>query len=151
MRLVAESVIAYPLAPGAPVADRRPGDARVRETAFDLRLGALLVGELGYGGSMRVGLRYFDGCPSWRVAEDRLRQVLKELGHPEVSIVLERVETLERAQEVRFRGSPTVLIDGEDPLLDEDAPVGLACRLYRTEEGTEGSPSLGQLREALGA
>jgi hypothetical protein len=114
-------------------------------------VGALLVVEPGYGGSVRVGLRYFDGCPSWRVAEDRLRQVLEEIGRPDVSIQLERVETLERAQEVAFRGSPTVLVDGEDPFLDESAPVGLACRLYRADEGTEGSPSLDQLRAALGA
>ena len=100
---------------------------------------------------MRVGLRYFDGCPSWRVAEDRLRQVLEELGRPDVGVALERIETLERAQEVAFRGSPTVLVDGDDPFLDEGTPVGLACRLYHTEEGTEGAPSLGQLREALGA
>lgn len=100
---------------------------------------------------MRVGLRYFDGCPSWRVTEDRLRQVLEELGLRDVSIELERVETLERAEDAGFRGSPTVLVDGEDPFLDEGAPVGLACRLYRTEDGTEGSPSLGQLRAALGA
>jgi hypothetical protein len=78
---------------------------------------------------MRVALRYFDGCPSWRVAEDRLRQVLEEFGRPEVSIVLEGVETLQRAQEVAFRGSSTVLVDGENPFLDEGAPVGLACRL----------------------
>jgi hypothetical protein len=100
---------------------------------------------------VRVVLRYFDGCPSWRIAEDRLREVLEEIGRPDVSIELERVETLERAQEVAFRGSPTVLVDGEDPFLDEGAPVGLACRLYRTEEGTKGSPSLGQLRAAFGA
>ena len=68
-----------------------------------------------------------------------------------MSIELERVETLKRAQEVAFRGSPTVLVNGEDPFLDEGTPVGLACRLYNTEQGTEGSPSLGHLREALGA
>lgn len=97
---------------------------------------------------MHVELRYFDGCPNWRVAQDRLRHALDGLGI-EAAIALVRVETPERAQEVSFRGSPTVLIDGDDPFLDEAATVGLACRIYRTEQGSEGAPSLDQLREAL--
>lgn len=102
----------------------------------------------GYHRSMRVVLRYFDGCPNWRVAQERLRQVLDELG-TDAAIELETVETPERAQELAFRGSPTVLIDGMDLFLDETAPVGLACRIYRTDEGTQGAPSLSQLRVAL--
>jgi hypothetical protein len=98
---------------------------------------------------MRVGLRYFDGCPNWRVAEARLRGVLTELGSPEVEIELERVETPEQAQAVAFRGSPTVLVDGEDPFLDDAAPVGLMCRIYATPDGPQGAPSVDQLRAAL--
>jgi hypothetical protein len=98
---------------------------------------------------MRVGLRYFDGCPNWRVAEQRLRGVLTELGSPEAEIELERVETPEQAQAVAFRGSPTVLVDGEDPFLDDAAPVGLTCRIYATPDGPQGAPSVDQLRAAL--
>lgn len=100
---------------------------------------------------MRVTLRYFDGCPNWRVAQERVRQVLDEVGAPEVPIELERIETPERAQEVAFRGSPTVLIDGRDPFLDDDAPIGLMCRVYTTPEGLAGAPTLSQLRAALRA
>jgi hypothetical protein len=89
-----------------------------------------------------VVLRYFDGCPNWRVAEERLRQMLAKVGRAGVPVELERVETPERAQAVAFRGSPTVLVNGVDPFLDEDAPVGLACRIYLTEEGPQGVPSL---------
>ena len=98
---------------------------------------------------MRVAIQYFDGCPSWRVAEERLRDVLGELGMPDLIIERERVETLERAQELRFRGSPTVLIDGTDPFLDESAPVGLSCRLYRTGSAPEGAPRVAELRRVL--
>ena len=98
---------------------------------------------------MRVGVRYFDGCPNWRVAEERLREVLAEVGSSDVEVELERVETPEQAQAVAFRGSPTVLVDGEDPFLDEAAPVGLMCRIYATPDGPQGAPSLGQLRAAL--
>lgn len=31
----------------------------------------------------------------------------------------------------------------------ESAPVGSACRLYQTEVGVEGAPSVGQLARAL--
>jgi hypothetical protein len=98
---------------------------------------------------MRLGVRYFDGCPHWRLAEERLRQVLAELGPADVEVELERVETPEQAEAVAFRGSPTVLVDGEDPFLDDDAPVGLMCRIYRTPDGPQGAPSLDQLRAAL--
>jgi hypothetical protein len=50
---------------------------------------------------------------------------------------------------MQFRGSPTVLVDGRDPVLDRDAPVGLSCRVYRTVDGLAGSPTLEQLVAAL--
>jgi hypothetical protein len=98
---------------------------------------------------VRVGLRYFDACPSWRVADQRLSLVLAEFGRPDLVIEHERVESPERAHEIDFRGSPTVLIDGADPFRDHSAPIGLSCRLYRTEGVTEGAPSLEQLRAVL--
>ena len=42
-----------------------------------------------------------------------------------------------------------MLVDGRDPFADPDAPVGLACRLYRTEEGLAGSPTVEQLLAVL--
>ena len=100
-------------------------------------------------GGVRVDIRYFDGCPSWGVAEERLHHVLTELGWQELVIERECVESPERAGAIGFRGSPTVLIDRAGPFLDETAPVGLSCRLYRTEGVTEGAPSLAQLRAVL--
>ena len=38
--------------------------------------------------SLRVTLRYFDGCPHWRTLHDRLRQVLREEGLTDVEPVL---------------------------------------------------------------
>jgi hypothetical protein len=98
---------------------------------------------------MRVGVRFFEGCPNWRVAEERLREVLAEIGASDVAVELERVDTPEQAQAVAFRGSPTVLVDGEDPFLDEAVPVGLMCRIYPTPDGAQGAPSVEQLRAAL--
>ena len=98
---------------------------------------------------MKITLRYFDGCPNWRLAEARLRRVLAAVGAPSAELALERVETPEDAERMGFLGSPTVLVDGDDPFAGEGLPVGLACRVYRTERGPEGAPSEAQLRAAL--
>lgn len=98
---------------------------------------------------MDVALLYFDGCPSWRTTEELLRQVMEELGLGADRLVLRRVESPEEAVAVAFHGSPTVLVDGEDPFAGPDAAVGLACRVYSTEDGPAGSPTRRQLAEAL--
>jgi hypothetical protein len=98
---------------------------------------------------LRITLRYFEGCPNWRVAEARLRRVLGEADSSTTEIVLERVESPEEAERLAFRGSPTILVDGLDPFAEDGAPVGLACRMYRTERGLDGAPSEAQLRRAL--
>ncbi len=98
---------------------------------------------------MNVTLQYFDGCPSWRLADERLREALREAGADGSAITYEKIETPEQAEEAGFRGSPTILVDGRDPFADEDAPVGLSCRIYQTDAGPAGAPSLSQLVVAL--
>lgn len=93
-------------------------------------------------------LRYFDGCPNWQIAREQLKDALRALGRDD-QVELERVESDEEAERLSFRGSPTILIDGHDPFAVEDAPVGLSCRIYLTDSGYNGSPSVAQLREAL--
>jgi len=99
--------------------------------------------------SLRVTLRYFDGCPHWRTLFDRLRQVLREEGLLDVEPVLEQVETAEDAERLRFVGSPTILIEGRDPFGGTEAAFGLSCRVYTTPDGLAGSPTPDQLRAAL--
>lgn len=98
---------------------------------------------------MKVALLYFDGCPNWRTTKSLLVDVMTDLGLAADGLTLHRVETAEEATELSFHGSPTVLVDGEDPFADPNAAVGLACRLYRTETGLAGSPSRQQLTEVL--
>jgi hypothetical protein len=101
---------------------------------------------------MDVALLYFDGCPNWQVTDERLRDALVEVGCGEVQVEHGVVTTPEEAEAAQFRGSPTVLVNGQDPFLDRDSPVGLSCRVYRTEDGLAGSPTvrqlIGVLREA---
>ncbi len=94
-----------------------------------------------------VTLLYFDGCPSWQLADRRLRDLDVEL---DLTITREKVETPAAAERWGFRGSPTILVNGEDVFAAGDEPVGLSCRIYQTPEGPAGSPTVDQLREALG-
>nr|MBA2601692.1 thioredoxin family protein [Actinomycetota bacterium] len=95
-----------------------------------------------------ITLRYFDGCPNWEVARRRLQEAIGLVDFA-TDVQLERIQTAEDADRVSFRGSPTILIDGRDVFADPSAPTGLSCRVYRTEIGMEGSPSVSQLVSAL--
>lgn len=101
---------------------------------------------------MRITLRYFDGCPHWETALSRLHEVLQETGlagKPE--LVLEVVRSQEEAEQLQFRGSPTILVDNVDPFAGESAPLGLSCRVYATDSGLQGSPTIAQLRDVIAA
>lgn len=93
-----------------------------------------------------VTLLYFDGCPSWRTAEERLQMLADELGF---DLRRREVDTPEAAEQWAFRGSPTVLVDGRDVFAEGDEPVGLSCRVYQTPDGSAGAPTVAQLREVL--
>ena len=107
----------------------------------------LLLREKVYGLVVDVTLLCFDDCPNWREADAHLRTLERE--HPELHVTRHIVDTPEEAERTRFRGSPSILIDGVDPFADADAPVGLSCRMYQTPDGPAGSPTLDQLREVL--
>jgi len=96
---------------------------------------------------MEITLQYFDGCPNWETTAGHLSRLVEE--GLEASIGYELINTHEAAVARGFRGSPSVLIDGIDLFADKEAPAGLACRVYRTEDGYAGSPSLPQLRRAI--
>ncbi|MCB2412423.1 thioredoxin family protein [Demequina sp. TTPB684] len=96
---------------------------------------------------MNITLQYFDGCPNWKIADERLAVLAAE--RPDLGIRHQNVETGEDAERVGFHGSPTILIDGMDPFAHADASVGLACRIYETPQGPAGAPTLEQLRQAV--
>ena len=90
---------------------------------------------------MKVELLYFDGCPNWRTADERLRELATEYGF---QLGRRLVTTPEEARMAGFRGSPTILIDGRDPFASGDEPFSLSCRVYRTPAGIAGAPSIDQ-------
>jgi hypothetical protein len=99
--------------------------------------------------AMRVQVVYFDGCPSWQVAAERLQAALPRTGHGDVRVELVQVRSPAEALAARSAGSPTLLVDGRD-LFPGAAPTSqLACRVYPTPQGLSGSPSLEALVAAL--
>lgn len=97
---------------------------------------------------MELTLLYFEECPNWKRADETLTAVARDL--PGVTIKHQLVDTAEEATRLGFRGSPSILMDGVDIFADADAPVGLSCRRYQTPAGPAGSPTVDQLRAALG-
>ena len=98
---------------------------------------------------MKVEILYFDGCPTYLGASKALRRVLEEQG-VDAEVELVAVNTDEEAQELRFAGSPTIRVDGEDLFpVPERAGYALGCRMYTTPEGLRGSPTAEMLKEAL--
>jgi hypothetical protein len=98
---------------------------------------------------MKVEVLYFDGCPTYEAAAKTLRAVLAEKGL-EAEVQLIAVISDEVAGRLRFPGSPTIRVDGEDlfPVAErEDWRLG--CRVYATPRGLRGSPTAEMLREAL--
>ncbi len=101
---------------------------------------------------MQVSLVYVDDCPNWQIADARLTEALLLVGRPDLDVERLLIATDEEAQAAHFRGSPTILIDGEDPFEGGAVPLfGLTCRVYRTEAGLSGSPTVDELVAALSA
>jgi hypothetical protein len=96
---------------------------------------------------MEITLLYFDDCPSWRIADEHLKAMASN--NPDIEIRRVIVDTPELAELHRFRGSPSIHVDGEDLFADPDAPVGLSCRIYQTPNGAAGSPTPAQIEAAL--
>lgn len=93
---------------------------------------------------MKIALLYFDGCPSWRTALERLKAALQREGlAAEIEMVL--VSEAGAAARLRFQGSPSFQVEGVDLWPEERLTYDLSCRLYRTPEGLQGAPTVDML------
>jgi hypothetical protein len=96
-----------------------------------------------------VSFLYYEECPSHDLALGRLREVMDEEGIPgEVEVI--KVETEDQARQLRFVGSPTIRVDGQDIDPPSDPRYALTCRAYRLEDGRISPlPSKDMIRRAL--
>jgi len=95
---------------------------------------------------MKIDVLYFEGCPNHQPTVQRVREVLYRLG------MVAEVRQIEVTQDddpgaLKFLGSPTVLIDGEDidPVQRRGATYGLGCRTF----GGKGIPPESMIAAAL--
>lgn len=93
---------------------------------------------------IKIEVQYFRGCPN---SEEVLNTVKKIIEKAEYKIDFEEtlVESQEAAERYKFRGSPTVLINGKDlEDLPENPTPSLSCRYYQN-----GLPSTSDIEKVL--
>jgi len=98
---------------------------------------------------MQIDILYFEGCPHHIPTVERVKQIVAEMGLT-IPVTEVQITTPEEAQQRRFLGSPTVLVDGVDidPDAQQRASYGLSCRVY---PGVAGLPPDEMIRAALQA
>lgn len=99
---------------------------------------------------MRIEVLTFKGCPNAESTRELVRQAVK-LEAVDATIEFIDVNTPEVAQQMRFLGSPSVRIDGEDvePLANSRAAYGLMCRTYRVGSEFSGKPPIAMILAAI--
>ena len=96
-----------------------------------------------------VTILHTPGCPNVALLRQRLADALARLPGPAPRVVVEEVPDPDDGARRGFRGSPALLVDGVDPFASPASPPAFACRIYRTETGGEGAPSVDQIVAAL--
>ena len=91
---------------------------------------------------MQVSIVYRMDCPCIDAARAKVDAALALLGKSHLQVELVPVATEEDAHRNAMHGSPTVLLDGRDPLAPTGAVTTLACR-------PEGAPTIRQLLDVF--
>jgi hypothetical protein len=88
------------------------------------------------------------GCPNAPELERRLAAVLAR--RPAVTVTRQVIADQGEAARWGMHGSPTLLVNGQDPFAAPDAAPAVACRMYRAEDGhVDGAPTVAALRRVL--
>ncbi|MEO8398753.1 MAG: DUF2703 domain-containing protein, partial [Ignavibacteriaceae bacterium] len=88
-------------------------------------------------------IQHFHDCPNSPTLIKRVNEALKGLDNIDYKEIL--VDTNEIAEEVKFRGSPTLLINGKDfENMPEPEKPALMCRYY-----PNGLPNINDIRERI--
>ena len=79
---------------------------------------------------IKIIFQHFHGCPNGPKLLENLKQAIKGI-EEKVNIVEQIIDTPELAMNYKFRGSPTILINGEDieGMSVPETPQ-LSCRFY---------------------
>jgi len=97
---------------------------------------------------MKIDLLYFNDCPSWKAALENLETALTAEA-VEAEIQLIEVVDRDQAARLKFLGSPSVCVNGEDWWPEARETYNLSCRVYATPQGLRGAPTVEMLREKI--
>lgn len=96
---------------------------------------------------MKVEVWYVPECPAHLPAVRLLKDVLAEEGlSAEIAEIL--VADAQMASEIKFRGSPTIRVNGLDIAEDTSCPGTISCRWYPGSQPA-GIPPVEMVRRAL--
>jgi len=99
---------------------------------------------------VKIELLYFDDCPSWQTGLERMKTAL-QMERLDDPVELVRISDNSEAARLKFLGSPSFQVNGQDLWPEEREIYSLSCRIYKTPEGMKGWPSAEMLREKLKA
>jgi hypothetical protein len=97
---------------------------------------------------MRIEVLTISGCPHRVLATARVREALDRSGL-DAAVVERVVDDAAAVATSGMAGSPTILLDGRDLFASAAAQPSLSCRLYCSEAGVEGAPTVPALTDAL--
>ncbi len=97
---------------------------------------------------IEIEILYFEGCPSWQEALANLRQVI-QTDQLDVQVRLIEITSPQQAHDERFLGSPSFRLNGVDLWPESRTRYNMSCRVYQTDQGLRGSPTVEMLREKI--
>ena len=100
---------------------------------------------------LKIDLLYFEDCPHWEDGLENLKSALKDEGLHDVDIQLVLINNEEDATKEKYLGSPSFHINGQELWAEELTSYQLGCRVYHTEDGLNGYPTVEMLREQIRA
>lgn len=98
---------------------------------------------------IKIELLYFEDCPSWKNGLDNLKSALSSEGLDNSEVQLVLIKNDFAADKERFLGSPSFRLNGQDLWPEKRNSYFLGCRIYATENGMRGYPSIDMIRNKL--
>ena len=95
----------------------------------------------------KIEFLYFEGCPSYKVALENLKEVLNS-EDIDSEIKLIAVDSPDDAEKFQFQGSPSIRVNGID-LEDRDEECSFNCRIYTIDGKMTGIPTKDFIRDKI--
>lgn len=93
--------------------------------------------------NITIEIQHFHGCPNSPILIERVKEAIKEFDNIQYNEII--IDSNEKAEQYKFRGSPTLLINGIDfEEREEPSSPTLSCRVYQN-----GLPSVEEIRNYI--